>query len=378
MRIVSKCLKCGRGYAATMTTCQICGGGCVPVERDHAAGVPPLPDLASAAAALKPTCPCCGGDPGPHTIAQDTRHLKCVSWFPAKRTYLVTTEKIPGVCRPCHRSIERKRVVAGLLMPLPLFVFFGVLVVADSPVFMVPVLVYLLYLARQFTYTWVDSLLFGRALAWQLVDYVPKEDRESFQRYPGGMGHLLFRLGCYPALLAIFAALVQLGLVVKPHVKSDRPAIAQVAAAPAPALMPVRVAPPAAAPAAPTAVARPKTSVEEALRIFKMTPFFAVPVDAATLADPTLGHPATAPTPIKRKLLKVVKIYYDELTLPPGTAYELMNGPTALANFAAVQSDGLTIGDGPIFLTPAEVAELAAQITGTVAPPSAIRRSTAR
>ena len=372
MLIVSKCRKCGRGNAATVATCQICGGGCLPVEPDHAAGVPPLP----AAAALKPTCPCCGGDPGPHTIAQETRHLQGVSWFPAKRTYLVTTVKIPGVCRPCHRSIERKRVVAGLLMPLPLFVFFGVLVVADSPVFMVPVLVYLIYLASQFTYTWVDSLLFGRSLAWQLVAYVPKEDRESFQRYPGGMGHLLFRLGCYPALFAIFAALVQLGMVVKPQVKSERPAIAPVADAPAP--VPVRVVLPAAPSAAPTSVARPKTPVEEALRIFKMTPFFAVPVDADTLADPALGHPATSPTPIKRRLLKVVRIYYDELKLPPGTAYELMNGPTALANFAAVQSDGLIVGDGPIFLTPAEVAELAARITGTVAPPSPIKRSAAR
>lgn len=369
MHIVSKCLQCGRGYTAQVTTCQICGGGCAPFDPNDTSVI--LPRTEPVADALRPTCPCCGGDPGPHTIAQQTRHLKGISWFPAKRTYLVTTVKIPGVCVSCHRTIAWKRALAGVLMPLPLFVFFGLLVIADSPVFLLPVLIYLVYLAGQFTYTWVDFLLYGRALAWQLVDYVPKEDRESFQRYPGGIGQLLFRLGFYPVLFAIFAAFVQLGIIVKPPVKTAKPAIAKVEVAPVPA--PAPVAPRVPAPAAPTQVARPKTPVEEALRIFKMTPLFAVPVDSETLADPKLGHPATSPTLVGRKLIKVVWIYYDEAKVPPGTAYQLMNGPTALANFATVKSDGLKIGNGQIFLTPAEVAELAAQITGAVAPPSPVK-----
>lgn len=373
MLTVSKCLSCGRSYTANVASCQICGGACVPVEANDANVVMPRADSESAPVP-KAVCPCCDGERGSHFIEQTTRRLIDVSLVPRKRTYRVTTVKVPGVCTACHRSIEKKRFMADVLTPLPLLVAFVVLVIADQPVFALPVLLYLIYLASSLTYSWADFLLYGSALSWKLVDYIPREDKESSPRYYSGWMHGALRFAVLPALVAaIFVILGTVGTVKRfwaPPVAATLVASTPVDEKP--------VAPPRAAPTnyAPSTIAPAKTPVEEALRIFRMTALFAVPVDAATLANPALGQPATTLTLIKRKRSKVVRIYYDEAKVPPGTAYELMNGPTALANFQAVKCDGLAVGDGQIILKPTEVSELATKVSGTVAPPSAIKIAT--
>ena len=380
MLIVSKCLKCGRGYTARVTSCQICGGDCVPVEpRDAAIVLPRNVQESEPPPSPKSVCPCCDGAPGPHSIEQTSRHLTDVSLVPMKRTYLVTTVKIPGVCNSCHRTIEKKRYFADALTPLPLIIFFVILVIADKPAFAVPVLAYLIYLARWLTYSWADFVLYGQDLSWQLDKYMPAGEKESQPRYYAGWLHGLIRIGLYPALVLVLGLL---GLLIAAVFPKDKGGPAKGTAAPSAAIAnavePEKVATRPAAPAptyAPSVIAPPKMPVEEALRIFRMTPLFAVPVDSETLTHPKLGRPATSPIP-RRRLRSAVTIYYDESKVPPQTPYELMSGPAVLANFAKVHADGLSIGIGQTVLTPAEVSELAAKIGGSIEPPSAIKLST--
>ncbi|MSU66431.1 MAG: hypothetical protein EXS38_10090 [Opitutus sp.] len=102
-----KCSGCARTYPARIAVCQVCGGTCAPASPADLK----LGHLAAETepAAVAPGCPCCGEAPGSHTIAQQTRHLTEVSFIPGKRTYLVTTVKVPGVCAACHRSLQVKR-----------------------------------------------------------------------------------------------------------------------------------------------------------------------------------------------------------------------------------------------------------------------------
>lgn len=360
MPVSFKCTRCAQLYHTRVTVCQLCGGECVAAE-------PREPKLADVTAATEPpppapaSCPCCEGPRGPHSVAQQTRHLKDVSFIPAKSTYLVTTVTIPGVCDPCHRSLQRKRYYADLLVCLPLPLLFGLLVVTDSKLFFVLVLAYLIYLARAFNYAWPDFLLYGQALSWKLVDYVPAKDATSSPRYPVGLWHVIVRFGFYPALLAVFVFLVNAGIVKKSHFKSDRPE-KKVEAAATPATVPTKPSAPPKPPA-----------LERARALLATTSEFYWPVSSATLKQPSLGQPVARIVFFEGQQRAVVPAYAAEKSISTGNYYQAIAAATLLANFTSVKSDGLYIEDQDILLSPAEVAMLAAEHAGPRLPPSEIR-----
>ena len=368
MLIVSKCSQCNRGYTAPVGLCQICGGVCVPVSAEESslklrqaeAEPPQVP---------QPECPCCGGSPGPHVIAQQTRHQTASSLIPMKRTFLVTTVKVPGVCDSCHRSLWQKRLLASVLLPLPLPLFFGLLVVVDSMVAFVPVVLYLFYVGPRIMYAWTDFLLYGRELSWKLTAYVPEKDRESLASYPVGIGHVLLRLGLLPALVVGLFLLAQL-------FQKSRPGSGAKTAATAPAT-PDTVAPAVATPA--PAAAPALSGREQSLITFlNGATAFAVPIAPAARANPEHSWPAAVKTTVDGKKVAVIKVYADEANVPTQTPYQVMNSVTMLIHCGGQAYDMLSVEDRQITFSRREGESLVPKIAMATNHPSEIRVKPAR
>lgn len=358
MSAAFKCARCGQTYQRRMAVCQLCGGDCAPVDpAELRLSTPPVEEPAPTPPVA--TCPCCDGARGPHTITQRTRHLKDVSFFPARRTYLVTTVKVPGVCAGCHASLERKRFLADVLTALPLLVLFGVLMVLDSKPAFAVVVIYLVYLIPRWNYTWIDFLLYGRELSWKLVNYVPAADATSSPSYPVNVGHSVLRIVFYPGLLALAVGFVSIFVPRKPDATAGRPK-AEIAT--------VRAETPAKAAPGPSLppVDRARTLLSAAAR-------FAVPVNSDTVSHPKLGRPAVRYDLFDGRKVKLVMAYANESKVPINTSYQLMTGATLLANYSTVVSDNLVIVDHAIILSPAEVATLAAEIPAPRDPPSDVK-----
>lgn len=359
MLIVSKCSQCNRGYTAPVTTCQICGGACVPATGDDANVILSRPAPEPVASTPGAECPCCGGVPGPHTVSQQTRHQTGSTLVPMRRKYLVTTVRVPGVCATCDRGLQVKRWLASILLPLPLLVLLGFAVVINKPVAALPLLIYIFYVLPRIDYSWTDFALYGRELSWKLTNFVPEQDREALARYPVGILHIVLRIGLLPALaFGLFA-------VASIFQKSPPARVAATAA----------VVVPEAAKVAPAAKASNprKVALEIGRVFFSTTQAIAVPVSQDTITQPSLGRPATAMATIDGKTISVVKAYASEPTVPVNTSYQLMTGPTVLAKFSTVPSDGLLVVDWNVFFSPEEVAELTVKMEAAPTAPKAVR-----
>lgn len=360
MLIVSKCTQCSRGYTAAVTTCQICGGTCVPVTPEDALRL----STKQAEAAPKPpqaVCPCCDGPAGPHTVAQQTRHQTESTLVPMRRKFLVTTVQVPGVCEACHRRLAGKRWLASILLPLPLIVLTGITVAMDTPAGLAFPVIYIFYVLPRINYAWTDFLLYGRELSWKLTDYVPNKDREALAVFPAGILHIIVRLGLLPALaFALFAV----GSFFKKPAPAPMATVAPAMAETPPA--------PGAAPAKPAAAAK-KVPLETGRVFFNTMQAIAVPVNEETIAQPALGHPATSMATISGRSIRVVKVYASEPKIPADVSYQLMTGPTVLEKFSTVPSDGLLVVDWNIFFSPEDLAALTAKMDTAPTPPKAIR-----
>lgn len=356
MAIPSKCTRCGHLYPNSVLVCQLCGGSCVP-DSTQALRLSPRAQSAESVETPGPSCPCCDEAPGPYTIAQQTRHLKEVSLVPPKRTYLVTTVKVPGVCGSCHRSLQRKRVYAGVLTTLPLPLIFGILIMTDQKAFFALLVIYGVYLVTHLTYSWADFLLYGQTLSWQLKDYVPAKE-ESSPRYPSGWAHGIARLVLYPAVVVLLAGLLAGGIVMR-----KRSSAAQNGAAPtAESAAPVPAQP-----------ARIGTSLEEARTFFRTAQGIAVPIETK-LAIASRGVPAKQSRQIEGKSATVVVAYADEANMPAGAPYELMNGARLLEHHGFTYADYLSIDDRKILVPLSDVLALSREITGPKEPRSALKQ----
>jgi hypothetical protein len=302
-------------------------------------------------------------------IAQQTRHQTESTLVPMRRKFLVTTVWIPGVCESCHHGLQRKRLLASVLAPLPLIALLGFVVVVDTPVAGLPMLLYLFYVLPRVDYTWTDFLLYGRDLSWKLTDYVPEKDREVLARYPVDIVHIILRIGLLPALAVGLFAVVQ--VIPKSHPAATT---ARDATVPQPAT-------PQSAPVtslAPAPVAPLPEHVQRALLFFNTSGPIAVPINEATRATPRLAQPATSITLVDGGQLNVVKAYAEETNIPPGTAYQLMTAATLLIQCSAVSYQGLVVEDRKLFLPPREVSLLVTKTSVATGRPSAVKVAPSR
>ena len=370
MAIASKCTRCERTYTAVVVTCQICGGACVPASAEEIAAAsssavepPALPPA--------PACPCCEGTRGTNTVALQTRELIEGSSFSRTRKYLVTTVKVPGICGACAKSLQIKRLVADVLCLVPFVVMIVIAAATDSRFFLILFILYLGYMIRWLTYNWADALLYGNALSNQLASYAPSKDSGP-TRFPAEFWHGAIRVGILPTSILVLGLLGQ--FLPKRSNRDAAKSEAPVATA-ATALPPSTAAPkPAKVDAGNMPTKATTTPAVTARSLIGHSRNLFVPVSSETVAHPERGLPAITLTLVGGQELKAVQIYTHEAEVPTDVPYQVMSGPTLLANFMTVDADYLAIVDRQVGLTRAESIEFAERLKGVRVPPSGIKR----
>jgi hypothetical protein len=115
------------------------------------------------------------------------------------------------------------------------------------------------------------------------------------------------------------------------------------------------------------------TTTADARAFFSAAQNLAVSVNGATVSRPELGLPAARLKVDQGGTVKIVAALSDETKMPIGVNYELLNGPTLLANFLKIEADFLDVDDGRVLLSRAAVVELAKEISGPLEKPSGIK-----
>lgn len=293
------------------------------------------------------------------------------SYFSRKKKYLVTTVKVPGVCTACARSLQIKRLVADMLCLVPFIVTIGIAAATESRFFLILFILYLGYLIRWLTYNWADALLYGNALSNQLASYAPSRDSGP-TRFPAEFWHGAIRVGILPTSIVLLGLLGQFlpNRNSRDAAKREAPVANAVSALPPSAVAPEPAkidasGAPGKSTATPAVTAR--TFIGHSRNLF-------VPVNSETVAHPERGLPAVTQTLVGGQPLKAVQIYTREAEVPTDVPYQVMSGPTLLANFMNVDADYLAIVDRQVGLTRAEAVAFAERLKGVRVPPSGIKR----